>query len=189
MSTLLAAIRPLAFDFLPTIVFAILTALHVDVAMATASALGVGALQLIVVRATGRPIALLQWAGLGLAAVFGAAAILAHDPRFVMAKPTLIYVAIGVVMLKRGWMIRYMPAAGKGHEDLMIFWGYVWAGLMFATAAANALIAAEYSRAWPAFIAIFPLPSKLILFGIQYLSIRQTIIRRETAAARLALAA
>ena len=183
MSSLFAALRPIALDFLPTIVFAALTAAHVDVAVATACALGVGAAELLIVKAMGRSIGLLQWAGLGLAAVFGAAAILAHDPRFVMAKPTLIYIAIGVVMLKRGWMVRYMPARRKDHADLMIRWGYVWAGLMFLTAALNAVVALEFTHAWPGFIAFFPLPSKLALFAVQYVTIRRTIIRRETAAA------
>ena len=55
------------------------------------------------------PIDAMQWMSLGLVVVFGGASLLTHDPRFIMFKPTLIYVAIGAVMLKRGWMTRYMP--------------------------------------------------------------------------------
>ena len=185
MSTLLAAIRPLAWDFLATIVFASLTALHMDVVAATALAVGVGVAQLLYMKARRRPIDLLQWAGLGLAVVFGAAAIASHDPRYVMVKPSLIYLAIGVVMLKRGWMVRYMPAAGAGHEDLMIGWGYAWSALMFVSAAANALVAIRFTADWPLFTGIYPIGSKAGLFAIQYLSIRQTIIRRERAQAQV----
>jgi len=176
MSNLINAIRPLAWDFLPTIVFAGLTALHVDVRLATAAAVGVGVAQVLVVRATGRPIALLQWAGLGLAVVFGAASILTQDARFIMGKPTLIYFAIGVVMLKRGWMLRYLPEIARGRaEPLMIGWGYAWAGLMLLTGVANAVIALEFTKQWPMFIALFPLPSKLALFAVQYASIRHVV--------------
>jgi hypothetical protein len=74
-----------------------------------------------------------------------------------------------------------MPPRAAGHEDLMILWGYVWAGLMFVTAAANGLVALEFTRAWPAFIAVFPLASKLALFAVQYASVRRVIIRRRAA--------
>jgi intracellular septation protein A len=187
MSNLLTALRPLAWDFLPTIVFAVLAGLHVDVTMATACALGVGLAELLIVKALGREIALLQWAGMGLALVFGAASILTKDPRFIMAKPTIIYFAIGVVMLKRGWMVRYLPPVAKGMaEDLMVGWGYVWAGLMFATGIANLVVATRFTAQWPAFIAVAPLVSKLALFAVQYASLR-TVIRARRAAAQLAL--
>lgn len=176
MSNLLKAIRPLAWDFLPTIVFAALTAMHLDVRVATAAAVGVGVAQVLVVKAMGHSVALLQWAGLGLAVVFGAASILTQDPRFIMAKPTIIYFAIGAVMLKRGWMLRYMPEVARGRaEPLMIRWGYAWAGLMIFTGVANAVMALWFTKEWPIFVAVFPLPSKLILFGVQYASIRRAV--------------
>jgi len=194
MSSLLYAIRPLAWDFLPTIVFAVLTAMHVEVTLATAAAIGVGVLEVLVVRALGRPIAHLQWAGLALAAVFGAASILTHDPRFIMAKPTIIYFAIAVVMLKRGWMLRYMPEIARRHgEPLMIRWGYAWAGLMALTGIANAVIALWFTAQWPAFIALVPLSTKLAMIAAQYASVRHFVRgkinaerRAEQAAAALA---
>src|SRR6478735_4712610 len=136
MNSLLYALRPLASDFLPTIVFAALVALHLDVPIATAGALGVALVQMAVQKLVlKRPIPLLQWASVGLVIVFGAVSIVTNDARFLMIKPSIIYVAIGVVMLKRGWMVRYLPpiASGRG-EPLMVAWGYVWAGLMFVSA-------------------------------------------------------
>jgi intracellular septation protein len=186
MSNLLKAIRPLAWDFLPTIVFAILTMAHVDLRIATAAAVGVGMAQVLVVKAMGHSVALLQWAGLGLALVFGTVSILTQDPRYIMAKPSIIYFAIGAVMLKRGWMLRYMPEIARGRaEHLMIGWGYAWAGLMVFTGVANAIMALWFTKEWAMFIALFPLPSKLILFGVQYASVRHVVrdqIIRETRA-------
>jgi intracellular septation protein A len=179
MSNLVSAIRPLAWDFLPTIAFAILTAMHVDVRLAIAVSVGVGLAQVLIVKALGRPVALLQWVGLGLALVFGALSMATDDPRFVMAKPTIIYLIVAAVMLKRGWMMRYMPEIVREHgADLVVAWGYAWAGLMTLTAIANAVVAVWFSKEWPLFVAIVPLWSKLALFAIHYASLRRIVGRR-----------
>jgi len=170
---LVHAIRPLLSDFLATIVFAVLIAMHLDVRTATGAALLVGVGQVIFQKATHRPVELLQWASLFLVIVFGTLGILTNDPRFLMIKPTIIYIAVGVVMLKRGWMIRYLPAdAVHLVSDLMVRWGYVWAGLMFVTAAANGVIAWTHPAWWPAFVAVFPAASKIALFAVQFTSMK-----------------
>jgi intracellular septation protein len=173
MNNLLFAVRPLVSDFLPTIAFAVLIALHIDVRTATGAALLVGVFQVAVQRLRHQKIELLQWASLGLVVVFGTLGILTNDPRFLMAKPTIIYLAIGAVMLKRGWMLRYLPpiAHGRG-EPMMIRFGYVWSGLMFATALANLAVAVTAPKLWPVFVAVVPMASKIALFGVQYLTIR-----------------
>ena len=69
------------------------------------------------------------------------------DPLFVMLKPTVIYVIVGVVMLKRGWMNRYLPPIAQATvPDLAITFGYVWAGLMFFSAALNIVLALSARR-------------------------------------------
>jgi intracellular septation protein A len=136
----------------------------------------------------------MQWMSLGLVAVFGAATLFTKDPRFMMAKPTVVYVLVGAAMLERGWMLPYMPPQGREHLDdsVMIGWGYVWSGLMFLTAALNAVFAFTTSLAvWSAFIAVFPAASKIGLFAVQFLIIRSQAIRsaRRQAAANAAKAA
>jgi intracellular septation protein A len=186
MSNLLNALKPLGWDFLSTIVFASLVALHVDVRVATALAVCVGIAQVLSMKLRGRRIDLLQWAALGLTLVFGTASLITHDPRFVMAKPSLIYTAIAVVMLKRGWMLRYLPAIALDHgRDLMIGWGYAWSGLMALTALANLVVAVWFTHQWVAFMAVVPLVSKLALFAAQYVSVRY-IVRGRIIAARQA---
>jgi len=178
MNNLLYAVRPLVSDFFPTIVFAVLIACHVDVRVATAASLAVGAAQVTIQRLRGQKIERLQWASLGLVVVFGTLGILTNDPRFLMAKPTIIYLAIGAVMLKRGWMLRYLPpiAAGRA-EPVMIRFGYVWAGLMFVTALANLAVAVLAPSQWPAFIAVVPMASKIALFAVQYVTVRHHVRR------------
>lgn len=189
MQNFMYAFRPLLSDFLSTIVFVVLTAvLKLDVRTAVLIASGVGVAQVLIQVVRRKPVPLLQWAGLGLVLVFGAASFLTNDPRFVMVKPSIIYVAIGIVMLKPGWMLRYMPPIARGHGDrVMTVFGFVWAGLMLATAAANAVIAIAFTHLWAGFIAVVPTVSKLALFAIQYATVR-TVVRRKIIAER-ALAA
>jgi intracellular septation protein A len=185
MRGLLYAARPLAWDFFPSIAFAVLMAMHVDVRVATAVAWGVGLAQVAAVKLRGQTVPLLQWAGFGLAVVFGLASVVTQDPRFLMVKPTIIYLAVAVVMLKRGWMLRYLPPIAGGHGDAaMIVFGYVWAGLMAFTGIANLVVALWFTSAWPAFLAVFPIASKLALFLIQYLSVRAIVRARISRAAQ-----
>jgi intracellular septation protein A len=178
MRNLIFAGRALIQDLLPTIAFAILVAFKVDVRICAAVAAAISLGQIALCAATRRPIAPLQWASLGLVLVFGTASILTNDARFLMAKPTLIYAVIGVVMLRKGWMLRYLPpiAQGRGAGATVVF-GYVWAGLMFLTGAANLVTAIWFSAFWPAFMAVFPMVSKIALFAVQYLTVRAFVIR------------
>ena len=186
MHPLIYAARPLVLDFLATIVFLVLVALKVDPAIAATVAIAIGVGQVAVLKIMKRPIAPLQWLGLGLVLVFGTASLLTHDIRFLMVKPTIVYLLVGAFMLKRGWMLRYMPPIAAGHgEDVMVAFGYVWAGLMFVSGVVNAVVAVAFTDHWVAFMAIFPMASKIGLFAIQYLTMR-TVIHRRIIAARAA---
>lgn len=178
MHPLLYAARPLVLDFLGTIVFLILVALKVDPTIAAASGIVIGVGQVLIQKLMNKPIAPLQWMGLGLVLVFGTASLLTHDLRFLMVKPSIIYALIGAVMLKKGWMLRYMPPQAQGHgAEVMTVFGYVWAGLMFVTGALNLVFALAFTAQWVAFMAIFPMVSKIVLFAIQY-AVTRAIVRR-----------
>ena len=182
MRNLIFAGRALLQDLLPTIAFAILVALKVDVRIATAVAMSISLGHIGYFAATKRPIAPLQWASLGLVMVFGTAGVLTNDARFLMAKPSLIYAIVGAVMLKKGWMLRYLPPVAEGRgAGAMIVFGYVWAGLMFLTGAANLVTAIWFSPYWPAFMAVFPMVSKFALFAVQYLTVRHFAMRELSA--------
>jgi len=183
MSNLIYAGRALGTDLLPTLVFAVLVAMKVDVVVATAASIAVGVAQIAFMKVTRRDISRLQWASLALVLTFGTASILAHDPRFLMAKPTVVYAIVGLVMLQRGWMLRYLPPAADGFgQKPMIVFGYIWAGLMFVTGVANLVVAIALPAQWPAFLAIFPMVSKIALFAIQYVTVRYLAIREAKAA-------
>jgi intracellular septation protein A len=184
MKNLLFAIRPLALDLISTLVFVAVGAITHNPLLATVAAVAAGVARVIYLRVRRQRINAMQWMSLGLVMVFGAATLLTQDARFMMAKPTIVYVLVGAAMLERGWMLPYMPPRGRGRvpDSVMIGWGYVWAGLMFLTAALNAVFALTASFAvWSSFIAIFPVVSKLALFAVQFLTIRQRAIRHHRA--------
>jgi intracellular septation protein len=191
MKNLFFAAKPLALDLISTLVFVALSAITHNVILATVVAMAAGGARVIYLRLRGERVNAMQWMSLGLVVVFGAATLFTNDPRFMMAKPTIIYILVGAAMLERGWMLPYLPPAAREHldEGVMIGWGYVWAGLMFLTAALNMFFALATSLAvWSAFVAIFPAASKIALFAIQYLAIRALAIRNARAKEALALA-
>jgi intracellular septation protein A len=180
MKNLIFAARPLVLDLMSTLLFVAISALTHNPMLATVVAIAAGVTRVVYLRARKQPINAIQWMSLGLVIVFGSATLLTHNPRFMMAKPTIIYILVGAAMMQRGWMLPYMPPTGRDLGDaILIRWGYVWAGLMFVTAALNAGFALLASFAvWSAFVAIFPAASKIALFAVQYLSIRHIAIRR-----------
>jgi len=176
--------RWLVLDLSSTLIFVGLYALTHSVFAATGLAIAGGIAHIAWLKLRRAPVDAMQWMSLGLVIVFGGASLLTHDPRFVMLKPTLIYAALGTVMLKRGWMSRYIPPiALDWSADVTAVFGYVWAGLMFATGAANLYLAVQGDpRTWAWFLGVFPLASKLALFAVQYLTTRFVVVGRKRAA-------
>lgn len=177
----------LAADLLSTLMFVGLYATTHSLYVATGLAIAAGFVQIAWLNFRRSPIDAMQWMSLGLVVVFGGASLYAHDPRFIMLKPTLIYAIVGGVMLKRGWMARYQaPLALRWGRDVSVAFGYVWAGLMFATGALNlALVAHGDPKAWAWFIGVFPIASKLALFAGQYVTTRFIVVARMRAAGAL----
>ncbi len=180
----------LAADLFSTLMFVGLYAVTHSVYVATGLAIAAGIGQIAYLKVRRSPIDAMQWMSLGLVVVFGGASLFAHDPRFIMLKPTLIYAVIGAVMLKPGWMTRYQPpAALPWSGDVAAVFGYIWAGMMFATGALNLVFVAHGDpKLWAWFIGVFPIASKLALFAVQYLVTRVIVGARMRAAGVLAQA-
>jgi len=130
-----------------------------------------------------KPIDTMQWMSLFLVVGSGAATLITHDPRFVMVKPSVIYIIVGVVMLKPGWMNRYLPpVAMEIVPDVAFVFGFIWAVLMFVSAALNLVVALNYSVVtWSVFMSIYAIVSKAALFMIAYSTMRVIGRRRRRA--------
>lgn len=167
MRTLLYAIGPMLFDSLGVIVFAALLGLGAGIVAATIAGTAVAIAVVGYELVRGHKVAALQWISLASVLFTAAATLFTGDPRFVMAKPTIVYLIVGSVMLRRGWLNRYIPPEQLAIVgDVMDRFGMIWATLMFASAGLNLVVALFFTGWWPLFIGIFPLASKFGLFAI-----------------------
>ena len=174
MKTLFHSAKFLALDMASTIFFVVLFALTKNVVLSVAIGMVLGVAQIGWELARKKRPDAMQWLSLFLVLAAGAATLITKDPRFILFKPTIIYCIVGFVMLKRGWMNRYLPArAMLIVPDVGVVFGFIWAGLMFFSGALNLAIALRGDMALSLkFLAIFPLASKLSLFAIQYATMR-----------------
>lgn len=178
--------RRLASDFLSTIVFLVIYLATDNVILATAVAI-IGAIgQVIYARIKGQELGYMTWASLAVVIVLGGATLLTHDPRFVLAKPAIGHAAIGLIMLKRGWMLRYLPPiVTETIPEYVTFAGYAWAALCFVLAAGTIAVAATGDmKLWAFYVTVVLLGAKLAAFAIQFVAFRLLVASRIRAAAR-----
>ena len=167
MRTLLYAIGPMLFDSLGVILFAVLLATGAGILVATVAGTAVALAVVGYELARGRKVAALQWISLASVLFAAAATLFTGDPRFVMAKPTIVYLIVGSVMLRKGWLNRYIPPEQLALVgDVMDRFGMIWSAMMFASAGLNLIIAIFFTAWWPLFIGVFPLTSKFGLFAV-----------------------
>jgi intracellular septation protein len=175
------ALQHLLSDFLAAILFWVVYAVsggNIAVAVGIAMAAGVG--QILVFRLRGRAINRMQWLTLGLVLVLGAASLATQSARFMMAKPSIGHFAVAAVLLRRGWMSRYLPEIARQNipESTIVTAGYVWAGVLAGIGVANLVVAATASvQTWILFISVGSIGIKLAVLAGQYLVFR-TIVRR-----------
>lgn len=178
--------RRLVSDFLSAIVFLVIYLAADNVVLATTVAI-LGAIgQVVWSRIKGQTLGYMTWASLGLVIVLGGATLLTNDPRFVLAKPAIGHVAIGFIMLKRGWMLRYLPAiVTETIPEYVTFAGYAWAALMFVLAAGTVAVAMTGDmKLWAFYISVVLIGAKIAAFAIQYAAFRLLVGSRMRAAAR-----
>ena len=183
MRDLFAAAKLLLLDLASTVFFLVVFLLSKNIPLAVALGVALGVAQIGWEFVRKRPIDTMQWLSLFLVVGAGTATLITNDPRFVMVKPSLIYLVVGLVMLKPGWMNRYLPPVAKELvPDIAFIFGFIWSGLMFFSAALNVIVALNFSVVtWASFMSVYGIVSKLGLFLIQYATMRYIGIRRRRA--------
>ena len=174
MRNLLEAGRMLLLDMAATLFFLALYLLTHNVALSVVLGMALGTAQIGWQLARGKPIDTMQWMSLFLVLGAGTVTLITNDPRFVMIKPTVIYIVVGIVMLKRGWMNRYLPPiAIELVPDIAVIVGYAWSGLMFFSAALNVIVALNFSVvSWSVTMSIYGIVSKAVMFLVGYAVMR-----------------
>jgi intracellular septation protein len=172
-------------DFFSTILFLVLYLITGDVVLATCVAIAGAIAQFIRARIKGERLDVMTYASCALVIVLGGATLLTNDPRFVLAKPSIGHFAIGAIMLRKGWMLRYLPPiVSETIPDYVMMAGYAWATLMFALGAGT--IGAALSgdmKLWAFYVSVVLVGAKVAAFAIQYVVFRVLVGRRLRAAA------
>jgi len=180
MRNLFAAAKLLLLDMASTFLFVVLLLLTQNIPLSVILGVALGVAQIGWEFVRKKPIDTMQWMSLFLVVGSGAATLLTKDPRFVMVKPSLIYVVVGVVMLKPGWINRYLPPVAKAVvPDIAVILGFAWSGLMFISAAVNTIAVLNFSMpTWASFMLAYGIVSKAALFLIGYAGMRYIGNRR-----------
>jgi len=170
----------LAYDFFSTIVFLAVYLASDNVVLATGIAIGASVAQAVYARVRNEALSFMTWASLALVIVLGGATLLTSDPRFVLAKPAIAHFAIGAIMLKRGWTLRYVPPiVAETIPDYVILAGFAWAALMFALGAGTIAIAATGDiKLWAFYVSVIAMGAKVVAFAIQYVAFRLLVTSR-----------
>jgi intracellular septation protein A len=128
----------------------------------------------------------MTYASLALVIGLGGITLLTNDPRFMMAKPSIAHFAIGLIMLKRGWMLRYMPPlVVETVPEYVTAAGYAWALLMFVIGAGMIVVASTGDlKLWAFYLTVVAGGAKILAFAVQYVVLRLIVTSRRRAAAR-----
>ena len=174
----------LGTDFLSAIVFLTLYLTTGNVVLATSVAIAGAVAQVVYSRVRGQPLNFMTYASLALVIVLGSATLLTNDPRFVLAKPSIAHFAIGAIMLKRGWMLRYVPPiVSETIPEYVTIAGYAWAALMFALGAGTIAVASTGDlKLWALYVSVVLIGAKLTAFAVQYVAFRALVTNRIRAA-------
>ena len=174
----------LGTDFLSAIVFLTLYLTTGNVVLATSVAIAGAVAQVVYSRVKGQRLNFMTYASLALVIVLGSATLLTNDPRFVLAKPSIAHFAIGAIMLKRGWMLRYVPPiVSETIPEYVTIAGYAWAGLMFALGAGVIAVASTGDmKLWALYVSVVAIGAKVAAFAVQYVAFRVVVTNRIRAA-------
>src|SRR5258705_12813025 len=117
---------------------------------------------------TGVAVGYMSYVSGGRVIVLGSESRFTQDLRFVLAKWSIAHFAIGAIMLKRGWMLRYMPPiVTETVPEYVTIAGYAWAGLMFALGAGVIAVASTGDmKLWALYVSVVAVSVKNEAFAV-----------------------
>jgi intracellular septation protein A len=151
-----------------------------DIFLATAVALAAGVGQAVWMIWRRQAIDPMQWMAMALVIGLAAATLITRNPTFVVFKPSLLEGGLALMMLRPGWVARYVPPHGRAQAPpgLLVFWGYLWAAVWFAMALSNLVVVRVYGlKAWALYTQVSPFVMLGLLIGAGRLVFRLAIRR------------
>ncbi|MEN8176219.1 MAG: septation protein A [Pseudomonadota bacterium] len=158
-------------DFFPVLLFFVAYQLY-DIYVATAAAIAASVLQVAWLLLRRRPVSTMQWATLGLLAVFGGMTLLLRDPTFVMWKPTVVNWLFGAVFLGAPLFMKRTPIEHlMGHAVSMetAYWrrlNAAWGLFFMILGALNLYVAYSFEEAVWVNFKLFGLMGLTLLFAM-----------------------
>jgi len=168
-------------DYLSAVLFLLTYAASGNVATAAGIAVAAGVAPIVRLKLARRAVEPLQWMSLLLVVLLAGATLLAHNPRYIMLRPSFVHFAVAAAMLRRGWMFDYLTPVARRNvpETAMVAAGYGWAALMAALGLINLIIALYFDFAiWAWFVAVGAVIAKLAALALQYAVFRAIVRRR-----------
>ncbi len=126
-----------------------------------------------------------QWSSLGLSLALGAAAWFFGSPRFIMAKPSAVHLALAAAMCRGDWLSPQLNAAARQSvpKPVVVAASYAWAVLMAALGLTNLIIALYFDlKVWAWFVTAISVGAKFAALALQY-AVFRTLVRRRLARA------
>lgn len=185
-----AVLSKLGSDFFSTIIFVVLYFSTGSVMLATIVAV-LGALgQFVYARLKGISLDVMAYASVLLVVLLGGATLLTQDARFVLAKPSIGHFAVGAVMLRRDWMLRYVPqVVADSIPGYVRLAGHLWAALMVLLGAGVIAAAAIGDMTiWTVYVMVVAPAAKVVALVAQYVAFRLLIRNRRRSASAKPLA-
>ena len=184
MKSLLVSAKFLALDLASTLVLLAVLRLTHSIPLAAGLGISIALGQVGYDLLRRKAVHPLLWLSLVVVVTSGAATLITQDARFIMIKPSVISFVFGLIMLKRGWMDRYLPPiALETVPDIAVIFGYVWAGSQFLAAAVNIAVALKFDAVtWASIMSVYHMVTLIGLFLVQYATMRFIGVRRHRAA-------
>ena len=140
--------------------------------------------QVVMPASSASQLGFMTYASLALVIVLGGADAADQRSALRAGQPAIAHFAIGAIMLKRGWMLRYMPPiVTETIPEYVTAAGYAWAALMFALGAGTIAIALTGDiKLWALYVSVVAIGAKIAAFAVQYVAFRILVTSRIRAA-------
>jgi intracellular septation protein len=173
-------VKKLVFDVLSGLLFMGVVLITKNIYWALAISLTTAIAQLVWNAVHRQDISAIQWASVVLIVIAGATSLLTGNTRYIMLKPALVELCIGIIMLRRNWIKRYLSEKTIEHlpDAAIVGAGYTYSFLMLSLAGVNSYLALNATQeTWAVFNGLAP-PIVFALAGAALFWFCRRLVRR-----------
>jgi intracellular septation protein len=173
-------VKKLIFDALSGLLFMAVLLATKNIYWALAISLITAVAQLVWNTAHRQEISAIQWAGVVLIVIAGATSLLTGSTRYIMLKPALVELCVGIVMLRRNWIRRYLSEKTIEYlpDAAIAGAGYTYSFVMLSLAGVNGYLALNATQqTWAVFNGLAP-PIVFALTGAALFWFCRRLVRR-----------